>query len=128
MNKTIFLLSVLLSSFVVAQERTPNQDSQKNTDRQGSTKQESERKNYNEIIKKEDQLKNPPLEYKELRERDVLWSTVVWEQIDLNQKFNLPLYFPIDTLNPNRLSLFEVILRGIKKGGNARRFLRMIIS
>ena len=27
-------------------------------------------------------------------DRDVMWSKVVWEFVDLNQKINLPYYFP----------------------------------
>ena len=59
-----------------------------------------------------------PLPYGYVSERDVMWSKVVWEFIDLNQKINLPYYFPIDTTNisSNRRSLFDTLLKGIKKG------------
>mgnify|MGYP000653652914 FL=1 len=40
-----------------------------------------------------------PIPYGYIDERDVLWSKVVWEVIDLNQKINLPYYFPTDTTN-----------------------------
>ncbi|MDG1503673.1 MAG: gliding motility protein GldN, partial [Flavicella sp.] len=36
-----------------------------------------------------------PLTYWHIDDRDVLWSKIVWEHIDLNQRINLPLYFPI---------------------------------
>ena len=38
--------------------------------------------------------------------------------IDLNQKINLPYYFPIDTTNisTDRRSLFDTLVRGIKQG------------
>ena len=32
-----------------------------------------------------------PLEYGYIDDRDVLWSKVVWEYIDLNERLNLPL-------------------------------------
>ena len=40
-----------------------------------------------------------PLPYGYISDRDVLWSKVVWEYVDLNQKINLPYYYPIDTAN-----------------------------
>jgi len=57
-----------------------------------------------------------PLAYGYIDERDILWSKVVWEFVDLNQKINLPYYFPIDTSNisNDRRSLFDTLLRGIK--------------
>ncbi len=59
-----------------------------------------------------------PLAYGYIDERDILWSKVVWEFVDLNQKINLPYYFPIDTSNisSDRRSLFDTLLRGIRKG------------
>ena len=51
-------------------------------------------------------------------DRDILWSKVVWEFVDLNQKINLPYYYPIDTANisNDRRSLFDTLLKGIRKG------------
>ena len=59
-----------------------------------------------------------PLSYGYISDRDILWSKVVWEFIDLNQKINFPYYFPIDTTNTsnNRRSLFDTLMKGIKKG------------
>ncbi len=57
-----------------------------------------------------------PLEYGYIDDRDILWSKVVWEYIDLNERINLPLYYPVDTTTvaSNRRSLFDTLLRGIK--------------
>jgi gliding motility associated protien GldN len=59
-----------------------------------------------------------PLPYRYIDDRDILWSKVVWEIIDLNQKINLPYYFPIDTANisKDRRSLFDTLYKGIKTG------------
>lgn len=59
-----------------------------------------------------------PLPYGYVDDRDVLWSKVVWEFVDLNQRINLPYYFPIDTTNLSngRRSLFDTLLRGISRG------------
>jgi gliding motility associated protien GldN len=45
-------------------------------------------------------------------------SKTTWEIIDLSEKINFPLYFPIDTANigPDRRSLYDVLIKGIKKG------------
>ena len=59
-----------------------------------------------------------PLSYGYVDDRDILWSKVVWEFVDLNQKINLPYYFPIDNSNvsSNRRSLFDTLIKGIKEG------------
>lgn len=59
-----------------------------------------------------------PLEYGYIDDRDILWSKVVWEYIDLNEKINLPFYYPVDTnsISSNRRSLYDTLLRGIKTG------------
>lgn len=59
-----------------------------------------------------------PLEYGYIDDRDVLWSKVVWEYIDLNERINLPYYYPVDTTNVgmDRRSLFDTLLRNIKNG------------
>ena len=58
-----------------------------------------------------------PIPYGYVDDRDILWSKVVWEFIDLNQKINLPYYFPIDTLNvsASRRSLWHTLYKAIKK-------------
>lgn len=57
-----------------------------------------------------------PLAYGYVHDRDILMGKMVWEIIDLNEKINFPLYFPIDTANigPNRRSLYDVLIRAIK--------------
>lgn len=72
-------------------------------------------------VKSEQQLaadNDGPIPYGYVDDRDVLWSKVVWEFIDLNQKINLPYYFPIDTTNisSDRRSLFHTLIKGIKQG------------
>ena len=59
-----------------------------------------------------------PLPYGYVDDRDILWSKVVWEYVDLNEKINLPFYYPIDTNNisSSRRSLYDTMLRGIKSG------------
>ena len=79
-------------------------------------------KKVEQIGKKSDQQiasdNDGPLPYGYVDDRDILWSKVVWEFIDLNQKINLPYYFPIDTANisTDRRSLFDTLIKGIKQG------------
>lgn len=59
-----------------------------------------------------------PLPYGYVHDRDVLMGKTVWETIDLDERVNFPLYFPVDTANigQDRRSLFNVLLKGIKDG------------
>jgi len=59
-----------------------------------------------------------PLKYGYTDERDVLWSSTVWEIIDLDERVNFPLYYPIDTFNigSERRSLYDVLVKGIQDG------------
>lgn len=59
-----------------------------------------------------------PLSFGYIDNRDVLWSKVVWEIVDLDERVNFPLYFPVDSTNidQNRRSLFKVLVDGIRDG------------
>ena len=51
------------------------------------------------------------------READVMWAKRIWQVIDLRQKINQTMYFPIDELE-NRKSLFDVIRIGLIDQGS----------
>ncbi len=53
--------------------------------------------------------------YTHVREADVMWHRRIWRTIDLREKINHPLYFPINEIE-DRKSLFTVIKEGIKEG------------
>ena len=59
-----------------------------------------------------------PLEYGYVDDRDILWSKTVWEVIDLDERVNFPLYYPIDTVDigSDRRSLYDVLIKNIKNG------------
>lgn len=62
--------------------------------------------------------KSKPLPYGYVDDRDVLWSKNTWEVIDLDERVNFPMYYPIDTNNigSNRRSLYDVLMTGIRSG------------
>lgn len=59
-----------------------------------------------------------PLPYGYVDDRDILWSKTVWEVIDLDERVNFPLYYPLDTIDigPDRRSLYDVLIKNIKNG------------
>lgn len=59
-----------------------------------------------------------PLAYGYVDDRDILWSKTVWEVIDLDERVNFPLYYPLDTINigSDRRSLYDVFIKHIKNG------------
>jgi len=59
-----------------------------------------------------------PLPYGYVHDRDVLMGKMIWENIDLDERINFPLYYPVDTafVGKERRSLFAVMLKGIKEG------------
>jgi gliding motility associated protien GldN len=61
--------------------------------------------------------------YEPVREADVVWSKRVWSVIDLRQKFNQPLYYPLDDIqesmwnkNPQTWSMWTIIRQHILNG------------
>ncbi|HWY34527.1 MAG TPA: gliding motility protein GldN [Nitrosopumilaceae archaeon] len=67
------------------------------------------------IYDKENSTNRKFIPYTFLREADVNWEKRVWRKIDLREKINHPLYYPTTNVN-GRISLFQVLISGIKKG------------
>ncbi len=59
-----------------------------------------------------------PLPYGYVDDRDILWAKTVWEVVDLDERVNFPLYYPIDTVDigADRRSLFQVLMKNISNG------------
>ena len=55
---------------------------------------------------------NRVVPYPYLRQDDMLWSERHWERIDLREKINLPLYYPLKPM-PDRKALWNVLVDGI---------------
>ena len=103
-NCLILFLTLLTSGLVTAQANILN----------AKTAEDIGKKNEQQLLADND----GPIPYGYVDDRDVMWSKVVWEFVDLNQKINLPYYFPIDTTNisPDRRSLFDTLVKGIRQG------------
>lgn len=72
-------------------------------------------------VRTEEQKKldnDQPLEYGYVDDRDIMWSKMVWEIVDLDERANFSLYYPIDTNNigNNRRSLYDVLMTSVNKG------------
>lgn len=105
MNKVIALFSIImLTQMSFAQSNLLNAKSPSEIGIKTAAEMESDN--------------DKPLQYGYVADRDVLMGKMVWEQIDLDERINFPLYFPIDTANigKDRRSLFDVLLKEIKDG------------
>ncbi|WP_062054372.1 gliding motility protein GldN [Aquimarina longa] len=103
-NFIVTVFGVLISSFSFGQANVLNAN---NPDEIGKKTQE-------QILYDNDR----PLEYGYVDKRDVLWAKTTWETIDLDERINFPLYYPVDTFNigANRRSLYDVLVTNIKNG------------
>ncbi len=66
-------------------------------------------------FKRTDVFQRKPLPMPMVRESDVFWSKKIWRIIDLREKINQPLYYPV-TETDSRMNLVSVLLKGIESG------------
>lgn len=66
---------------------------------------------------KEHNVTKRVIPYPHLREADVMWAHRVWQIIDLREKINHPLYYPIEEIE-DRKSLFDVIKHALLVEGS----------
>lgn len=77
-----------------------------------------QRSNRYEITEEGDSIDNynEPLKYGFTEDKDIIWSKVVWEVIDLNEKLNQPYYRVSDGLLTKNASLYDALVEGIRSG------------
>ncbi|MCD6321459.1 MAG: gliding motility protein GldN [Clostridiales bacterium] len=63
----------------------------------------------------ENTISREPVPYPHVRKADVFWAKRIWRVIDLREKINHPLYYPVYPTN-GRISLVSVIFKGIEEG------------
>lgn len=57
-----------------------------------------------------------PLAYGYIEDKDIVWSKVVWEVIDLNERLNQPYYRSSDGLLTESASLYDALVKGVRSG------------
>ena len=93
----IFFIIILFSNSILSQADLVN----------AKKPSDIEKKSLNEV---------EALKYTDLEDNDILWSKVVYEHIDLNEKLNFPLLFPIEDgqTKIGRKSLWTIIKEYIR--------------
>ncbi|MGI8893334.1 MAG: gliding motility protein GldN [Bacteroidia bacterium] len=54
--------------------------------------------------------------YTYLREADVMWSKRIWRVIDLNEKMNLALRYPLSETTSDRKNLIDLLMHSVNEG------------
>jgi gliding motility associated protien GldN len=68
---------------------------------------------YDGVYKREHIQNRKPIPYTPIREADVMWKRRVWRIIDLREKINLPLYYPIGNDVNGLRSLTNVLYKAV---------------
>lgn len=105
MKKVFFLMmvSMMVLSSLPLSAQVQNQDTM-----------QSQR--LNGLFEKNHVINNRPIPFPYIREADVLWAKKVWRIIDLRERINLPLYYPIQRMD-DRFSLINLLLHGVENEG-----------
>jgi gliding motility associated protien GldN len=101
MKNLIFLFCLLLSVNSISQVNILNASNPSEIGIQNFDQKQSDNDSF--------------LEFDYIDERDILWSKIVYEKIDLNEKLNFPLLFPVndETYEKNRKSLWRILKENI---------------
>lgn len=56
-----------------------------------------------------------PIPYPHLREANIMWSKRIWRKLDMREKLNHPLYFPLEP-SKDRISLAQLLISAADEG------------
>ena len=68
------------------------------------------------VVTNELDPEDKPIKYPVVADKDILWSKLVWEVIDLNEEINQPYKVNIKGLVNSRVSLYEALIKGMRMG------------
>ena len=70
------------------------------------------------------QTKPQAYKYPKIKEKDIVWSRTIWREIDLKQKINHHFYYPAiqnrENLNPEKMSLIDVVMEALQYGDSSK--------
>lgn len=69
----------------------------------------------NGAFKRQDTYQRKPLPLPIAREADIFWSKKIWRVLDLREKINQPLFYPVAKMD-ERTNLISLLLQGIESG------------
>lgn len=77
-----------------------------------------DQRNPNDFYQKGIVVGKKAMPYPSVRESDVIWKSVIWREIDFNEKFNQFFFFPVnnETSTQGRISLVNLIMNGVRSG------------
>lgn len=103
MKKIISLIAIFATMSVGAMAQTEDEAEQ------------NPFKGVDNIAKKEHIANKKGIPYVYVREADVMWAKTIWRMIDLRERINLPLYYPVTPLDGRR-SVAQVIIDALSNG------------
>jgi gliding motility associated protien GldN len=68
------------------------------------------------IYEKENVQTRRMIPYTYLREADVMWSNRIWRVLDLNEKMNLALRYPLSETTSDRKNLIDLLMHSVNEG------------
>ncbi|MDR0981726.1 MAG: gliding motility protein GldN [Culturomica sp.] len=75
--------------------------------------QETSKAFYKNLVNNPDNAKKTYVALPSVEPSDILYSKVVWREIVLREKMNLPLYYPTEPID-GRMSLIDLLMKGIQ--------------